>query len=568
MVDLSAKPFHLSLDDMRWLETTLAAMTFEEKLAQLFCLTSYASDGDELVHIARNVRPGGMMCRPMNAADVVKAVGILQENSRIPMLVAANLEKGGSGVAAEGTTIGSQMQVAATRDVDMARKLGTVCGREGAALGVNWAFSPIIDIDYNFRNPITNTRTFGSDPETVRRFGVAYVEALQKEGLAASIKHFPGDGVDERDQHLVPTVNSMSCDQWDATYGAAYKACIDAGAMTVMVGHILQPAYSRRFTPGLKDRDILPATLSGGLCTRLLREQLGFNGLIVTDASTMAGMSIPMPRRKAVPQAIAAGCDMFLFTRCLEEDIGFMRQGVLDGVITPSRLEEALKRILGLKAALGLHKKQKAGGLIPDLARAKAVLCKDEHVGWAKECADKAITLVKEEAGVLPLNPKRYRRVLYYPIESEAGFAYTVRTGVVDLFKNRLINEGFEVDEFVPKPGVESRMEPYATISDNYDLIVYLANMSTKSNQTVVRIEWQQPMGANLPTYVTSVPTVFISVENPYHLLDVPRVRTYINTYGSTDVVLDLLMDKLMGRSAFVGTSPVDPFCGMWDTRL
>lgn len=567
MVDLSAKPFSLNSDDVLWVEATLASLTIEEKVAQLFCLTSYSADERELKHVARAVRPGGMMCRPAKAADVAKAVGILQENSRIPMLIAANLEKGGSGVALEGTTVGSQMQVAATGEVDMARKLGTVCGREGAALGVNWAFSPIIDIDYNFRNPITNTRTFGSDPELVRRFGVAYVEALQKEGLAASIKHFPGDGIDERDQHLVPTVNSMNCDRWDATYGAAYKACIDAGAMTVMVGHILQPAYSRRFTPGIEDRDILPATLSGELCTRLLREQLGFNGLIVTDASTMAGMSIPMPRCKAVPRTIAAGCDMFLFARCLEEDIGFMRQGILDGVITPGRLEEALKRILGLKAALGLHKKHQTGALIPGIA-SKTALCTDEHVTWARECADKAITLVKKENGVLPLDPKRYRRVLYYPIESEAGFAYTVRTGVADLFKKRLINEGFEVDEFVPKPGVESRMESYATIADNYDLIVYLANMSTKSNQTVVRIEWQQPMGANLPTYVTTVPTVFISVENPYHLLDVPRVRTYINTYGSTDVVLDSLMDKLMGRSAFVGTSPVDPFCGMWDTRL
>ena len=105
-------------------------------------------------------------------------------------------------------------------------------------------------------------------------------------------------------------------------------------------------------------------------------------------------------------------------------------------------------------------------------------------------------------------------------------------------------------------------------VKNNYDLIVYSANMATKSNQTVVRIEWRQPMGADVPTYMHSVPTIFVSLENPYHLLDVPRVKTYINTYGSSDIILDALIDKLMGRSPFRGVSPVDAFCGKWDTRL
>jgi len=130
------------------------------------------------------------------------------------------------------------------------------------------------------------------------------------------------------------------------------------------------------------------------------------------------------------------------------------------------------------------------------------------------------------------------------------------------------IKEGFDVDQFDPNKGMEGMMTPYAAVTDKYDLIVYLCNMATKSNQTTVRIEWAQPMGANVPIYMTKVPTIFISVENPYHLLDVPRVRTFINTYNSTDVVLDALLDKLTGRSEFKGKSPVDAFCGMWDTKL
>ncbi len=128
--------------------------------------------------------------------------------------------------------------------------------------------------------------------------------------------------------------------------------------------------------------------------------------------------------------------------------------------------------------------------------------------------------------------------------------------------------EGFKVDRFDPSKGMEGLMQASSEITDNYDLILYLASLDTKSNQTVVRIEWAMPMGANVPIYLTSVPTVFISLENPYHLLDVPRVKTYINTYSSNDVTLKKLMDKLMGRSVFKGISPVDPFCGKWDTRL
>jgi beta-N-acetylhexosaminidase len=191
-----------------------------------------------------------------------------------------------------------------------------------------------------------------------------------------------------------------------------------------------------------------------------------------------------------------------------------------------------------------------------------------EHRAWAKECADRSITLVKEEAGVLPISPEKFKKVLFYDIESAEGYAYSVRVGVAEMVRQKLEQEGFEVDRFDPNKGMEGMMTPFRDITENYDLIIYLANLKTKSNQTIIRIEWAMPMGANVPVYMTSVPTIFISVENPYHLLDVPRARTFINTYYSNDEVIDALIDKLMGRSAFKGTNPVDPFCGMWDTRL
>ena len=556
-------PFNLSDDDIAWVSSTIEGLSTKDKVGQLFCGIATSFSEEALDATLRICTPGGLMYRPSTIEEAVAYTELLRQKVAIPMLVAANLEKGANGIVREGTFLGSPLSVAATGDVAMAAKLGEVCGSEGAAVGATWAFAPIIDIDYNFRNPITNIRTFGSDPERVRDMGVAYVKALQSHGVAASIKHFPGDGCDERDQHLVTSINDKSVEEWDATYGAAYKAGIDAGAMTVMVGHIMQPAYSRALRPGIADADIMPATLAPELMGDLLRGKLGFNGLVVTDATTMAGFTIPMPRSKAVPTAIASGADVFLFTRNLEEDFGFMMGGVEDGTITPSRLDAAVARVLGLKAALKLRERE-----TPSLEAARAVVGSSEHQAWSKECADEAITLVKEEIGVLPLTPATYPKLLFVPIESEQGVAYSVRAGACDIIRTKLEAEGFDIDVFKAKNFFEGEVDRTSDVIGVYDAILYVANLSTKSNQTTVRIEWAQPMGANCPHYLASVPTVFVSIENPYHLIDIPRVKTFINTYSSGDNVLDALVEKLLGRSEFKGTSPVDAFCGRWDTRL
>lgn len=560
---LREKPFFLDEESLAWVRDTLSSMTLEQKVGHLFCLIVRRGDSKELEETLQVLTPAGFMYRQMPLERAAAFTKLLRERIAIPMLIAANLEKGGDGVLQEGTPFSSPMGVAATDDEGFAYKLGAVCAEEAAAAGVNWAFAPVADIDNNFRNPITNTRTYGADARRVRRMTQAYCQAVQERGLAACLKHFPGDGCDERDQHLVTSVNSLNCEAWDESYGEIYRAGIEQGVLTVMCGHIMQPAWSKRLDPQLEDGDILPASLSRELLQGLLREHCGFNGVIVTDATTMAGFTIPLPRRQAVPQAIAAGADLFLFTRNLKEDYQYMMDGVQKGVITPERLDEAVARTLALKAALGLHRPASQG------KKPSFPVGDPQFHAWARDCADHAITLVKEQPGVLPLSVKKYPRVLYYPIENEGSVSsYGGKAGACGRFEQLLRNEGFQVEVFRPDNFLEGQTRPAAEFEQNYDVILYLANLATKSNQTTVRIEWQPPMGANCPLYLNSVPTVFISVENPYHLLDVPRVKTYINTYYSAPDVLDALMDKLMGRSAFCGKSPVDAFCGKWDTRL
>lgn len=571
MIDLEGKPFHLDRGGLVWVRETLAGMDLRAKVGQLFCEIVWDKPGMDIDSLFSLIEPAGMMFRPDSGLNIQRSARYLQAKAKIPMLIAGNLERGGSGGNGglkDGTYFGSPMQVAATDEDEQGYRLGAIACAEGAAVGMNWTFEPIIDIDFNFNNPITNVRTFGSDVGRVVRMARGYLRGARENGLAVSIKHFPGDGVDFRDQHLMASVNTMSTEEWDASYGFAYREMIEAGAQALMSAHIKLPAYSRKLNPDLRDGDIMPASLSPELNLKLLRGKLGFNGLIVSDATQMAGFTVSMKRRDAVPAAIAAGCDMFLFTVNHAEDVGYMFDGIERGVIRPERLDEAVTRVLGLKASLGLHEKRASGTLVPDES-ALAVLKCARHVAWARECADKSVTLVKDRDGLLPISPGRSGKIALCVMTNESADA-AGHTPESLKFKTLLEEAGFAVEDFDPRkaPGGIECDTGIREFAARHDLMIYYANMKVASNQTSVRLVWSDFLGGDAPKYVKDMPTVFISVSNPYHLLDVPMVGTYINAYSSNEYVVEALAEKLTGRSEFKGTSPVDPFCGLWDTRL
>lgn len=570
MIDLRAKPFYLDDADIAWVKNTLEGMDFLQKIGQLFCEIAWEAPGVDIDGLFSNIEPGGIMFRIEPGKDIQDKARHLQERSGIPLLVASNLERGGSGGNGglrDGTYFGSPMQAAATDDEEQAYRLGAIAGREGAAAGINWTFEPIVDIDFNFNNPITNVRTYGSDPKRVLRMARAYMRGAQENGMAVCVKHFPGDGVDFRDQHLLASVNSLPVDEWDRSYGAIYRKLIDEGANTVMASHILLPSYSRKLNSRLDDRDIMPASLSRELITILLRERLNFNGLVVTDATQMAGFTVSMKREKAIPLAIAAGCDIILFTINQKEDVEYLLRGIDNGLVSHERIDEAVTRVLALKASLKLHKKQKNGSLVPGESALQVLKC-EEHIAWARECAEKSVTLVKDTEQLLPLSCGNSRNVLLCVVTNEPldGSGHTPESL---LFKKKLEAEGFIVHDFeVSKvPGGINTASSVREYTDKYDLMIYYVNMRVASNQNSVRVEWSNFLASDAPKYVKDLPTVFISVSNPYHLVDVPMVSTYINAYSSNESVVSALVEKLMGRSPFRGKSPVDPFCGLWDAK-
>lgn len=572
MIQYKEKPFYLTDGDIAWVETTLASMTLEEKIGQLFCVTDMITDPAALRAFVEQYHPGGFMYRAGDAREIQTAHRVMQNASRIPLLLACNLESGGNGVAVSGTFFGRQLEIAATGDPEQARRLGYVCAKEGAAAGCNWSFAPIVDIDYNWRNPITNVRTFGSDPDRVIELSRAYLEGVRDAGvdMAACIKHFPGDGVDERDQHLLSTVNSLSAEDWEATYGRIYRDLIDAGAQTVMVGHILQPEMTRKFCPGIRDEDILPGSTNKYLMTDLLRGELGFNGLITTDATPMVGFSGFLTRRQAIAKAIMGGADVILFCKNIDEDFAGVRADIEAGEITLERVDEAIARQLALKASLGLHKKQKAGTLVPEESALSCIGC-GQHTAWARECADKAITLVKDNQKLLPLSPERTPRIRLTVLGEDQEGAFGDNGTVTALLKEALEREGFQVAlyDYATMEKGEIFTAGVADMKEKFDLSIVAANIPTGSNNTTRRVDWITLMAANEPWYTREIPTMFISFCNPYHMVDVPFISTFVNCYSSSSYCVEAAVEKLMGRSDFTGQSPVDPWCGgIWGAKF
>ncbi|KDN73109.1 hypothetical protein DF19_06155 [Streptomyces olindensis] len=295
--DLTQAPFNLDAESLGWVEKTLVAMTVEQKVGQAMCLYLRADDVPAWTDWLdeRGIEPGGVMVVSRSRDKARQDVTALQEWSRTPLLVAGNLESGAVNFVQGSEAFANPMQVAATRQLTHVERLAVHCARIGNDIGVNWAFPPVIDVAVNPRNPITNTRTFGQDPEMVTAMGEAYIRTLEQRAIATSPKHFPGDGVDDRDQHLVTSSNDLSLEEWQRTFAPVYQRAIAAGARTMMVGHIRQPALSRSLVPGIAPEDILSASLAPELVTGVLRNRLGFNGMIVTDNSAMAGMTTVMP---------------------------------------------------------------------------------------------------------------------------------------------------------------------------------------------------------------------------------------------------------------------------------
>ena len=590
MVDLRAKPYNLFEEDILWVESTIAAMTDEEKVGQLFWQLTAGISEDYLKDLMEKYHLGGCRYNAMPGKMVLNQNRILQKYAKIPVFIACNPEQGGNGVCPDGTFVSSQVKIGATGKTEYAQAMGRVSGAQIKATGCNMAFAPVVDITYNWECEEVLLRAYGNDPKLVADMGKAYMDGIHETaGVYSCAKHFPGNGQDYRDAHTSNNINHFGLEDWMASYGHVYQTLIDGGLDAIMGGHIMMPTYMQELDPDITMDEMMPATLCPEIMTGLLRDKLGFNGMVVTDASHMVAMTNRMKRKDMLPKAINAGCDMFLFFNDPEEDFATMLDAYKSGIISEARMTEALTRILGLKAAKGMHKaaNEELCGSDEEL---DAALQNPAFKAVAPAISADALTLVKyKDEGVLPLSPEKTKRIMIVNVKGPetpmgkimaAVMGGKAKKAPVEVLCEKLNEKGFEA--FIYESPLDKVMKEMQE-GKPFNMNLYFAGKNAISEFvsgmdlviTLFDVANGHPVfgmskgGGEIPWYVHEIPVVGISVNKPTMLADAPMLRTYINTYDSNPDTMDALVDALLtGPAAFKGTDPIDSYCGMWDTHM
>ncbi len=550
---LRKAPFHLDDAGVAWVEKTLASLTPYQRVGQLFVHSLMGQDQGEIDAVLA-LQPAGIT--RFYGADLAFEVDLItraQTTAAVPLLVSADLE-GSRMSLGFGTEVPNPLALAAVDDVAATTEISQIMAAEARAIGINWSFTPVLDINAAFRSPIVATRGFGSDLDTIQKHALTQARVFQSAGVAATVKHWPGEGHDDRDQHLVTTINPLSWADWQASHGALYTAAIDAGVMAVMSAHIALPAYVLDKDPDSGVEAYRPASISKALNLDLLRGEMGFNGLIVSDATPMAGFGAWGKRGDMLPQVIENGCDIILFSRDPAGDHALIAAAVADGRISRARHDAALIRVLGLKAALGLHRG--AAPAQPEVF-APARLAKTRAA--AQAITARAPTLVKDVQGLLPLSAAKHKRLAIYSGGVVLPFIpHPLPLALPDM----LAREGFEVTlisgDTTPDP-------------DKFDAMLYLFAEETLLTRGRIFLDWAKVGGdfhRAMDRHWHDIPTAMISFGYPYYLYDAPRARTYINAYATMPSMQQAVLDCLLGRAPFAGKPPHDPFCGLGDARF
>ncbi len=548
---LMAAPFHLDAEAVVWVRRTHAGMETEAKLAQIVIPACRDLSEDALDALAARGL-GGMHRFPSYAeADLRRSARHLFAQCAIPPLLTGDIEMSEKASVKAGTPFPNQMAVAATGETQNAWRMGALAAREAGFLGFGISWTPVADLALNFRSNVVNTRAFSAGVQQTLDYVTAYIEGMHDNGMVACVKHFPGDGLDERDQHFVTTHNSMQMPEWRASFGRIYEAAIARDARLIMAGHITLAAYAAERGEVELAGPEQPASLNADLLQGLLRGELGFNGVIVSDATGMVGFTARGARADLVPRCIESGCDLLLFPQDIEEDIGFLRAGLETGALSQQRLDEAVLRVLALKASMGLHR---GGDPLPSEAARGLMLGTEEHGEWSRGVSEQALTLVKDRQNLLPLSPERHRRILLAELPERTSPSAPMPALQI---ARKLEDRGFIVTRAVPG-------EPLNP--EGQDVGLYLMADEGLSGKEVLGPHWQKLHGRfplTMQRMWHHLPTLYVSLGSPFLLFHMPECPTYINAYSAVLPVQEALVEALTGRIPFRGQSPIDASCGL-----
>jgi beta-N-acetylhexosaminidase len=526
----------LSEAQQRWVAATFATLSTEDKVAQLLIPTLGAYDyRREAVDafLADRTLGGifvGMADRDQHRAEIAK----LQARCAIPLVVASDLEAGAGYFVRGGVPFPEPLAVAAANDPQLAYTLGTAAACEGRYAGIHWTFAPVVDVNVNPENPIANTRSLGDDPERVARLAEAIVRGMQEHGLAACAKHFPGDGLDDVDQHTATSVNPLSRQEWQRISGLPFRRAIEAGVWSAMIGHIALPAWDdTQHACGV----YRPASISPTLVTGLLRGELGFEGLIVTDDMNMGGVAGYARRRERTVACIAAGCDMLLFPK-LPDDYVILLDAVRSGALPEARVDDAVRRVLAFKARLHLH----TGALF---GPAVAPPDQEAFAAASRQIAARAIVKVRDLYGTLPIRHLQPgARVLTITLASDSQDVPEV--------DRALRARGYHVDHWYNPDDLRLSDETFA-----YDAVfVNFVFKATWGLQSVRSVGLHNRIFIG-GFYSDHPCVVFTSFGSPYHLRMFNALPNYLNVHSASPDSQRAAVRVWFGEAEACGTSPV-----------
>jgi beta-N-acetylhexosaminidase len=516
----------------QWVDHMLSTLSLEGCVAQMLNISRREGEAAYWFEFIDRIPMGCMTARTETAEAYRALLAEIQGYSPIPVLVLANMEHGATDWAGYGTDFPPPMALGAAGDEALAAAMGEAIAREARYVGVNWVLNPVVDLNYNPRNPITNTRSMGDHPDRVCRLAPAWIEALQAHGVAATAKHFPGDGMDDRDQHLVSTVNHLPFAQWMETYGQVWKAAIDAGVWTIMPGHISLPDYQGYASD---PEAAPPATISRRLLTDLLRGELGFQGLIVSDSTSMVGLtSRAAPEERAVA-AIEAGIDVYL-NADPQVDYPALLQAVADRRLSEERIRGSARRMLELKARLNLF----VDPFGPEPTEAERVCFRDA----AQAIADKSITLLRGD-GRPPVQLKPGAKVLAVTVS--AAQANPMRRGTdLSVFEDELRQRGYAVETLV-----NPRTDEVREAAQRHDA-VFVGIDIPPGRQTPGFGTWGWRA-----LFMEHPQVCYTLFGNPYVAHELPHVPALLAAYGGSPELQRAAVQVWLGEMEAQGSLPI-----------
>ncbi|QQS46859.1 MAG: hypothetical protein IPM66_23760 [Acidobacteriota bacterium] len=570
------RPFDLkpSRADEAWIRKTLRSMSVDEKIGQMFSadanLTFWNRESEaykKLEHHIVDNKVGTVILFRSEVWPSAVLANRWQRMAKTPLLISADLEMG-PGMRFDDTPWWApNMAVAATGDTKWARLQGEATAIQARATGVNWIYAPSADVNNNPDNPVINTRSFGEDPETVSKFVRAFIEGVQGAGAMACAKHFPGHGDTSVDSHIGLPVVDVPRSRLEALELIPFRAAIDSGVASIMSSHIALPrieperaapvralsekeAEKAEFvskTEETSDRQTLPATLSQKIMSEMLRRDLGFTGIVTTDAMSMAGVAARYTPAEAAVLAVRAGADLVLKSPDIDAAVAGLKEAVSKGEVPISRIDSSVERILRAKAALGLHRQR-----FVDLEEVDRIVAAPRYNEIAQQIADASMTLIRDRRKLLPLKASAppILNLTFTDEEDrniERPFVDALREGGARVESHHLDLKSNDADLARALSAAES---------GKFDAVVYSVAVRARSGKGSVALpDAGKRIAAEL--FKRDLPLLVISFGNPYLLAAIPETPSCLLAWSPFPVSQRAAARALLGQTDISGTSPI-----------